>query len=140
MMDEEHILVVEDNPDDVYFARRALRNAAPDVTVAFVHDGQAALEYLHGVGPFADRGVHPLPAMVFLDLKLPYVHGLSVLEAIRADPELQRLPVVVLTSSEEQRDRTRAEALGIQDYVVKPVRPEALRALIDVHLRGRRPE
>ena len=139
MKSEDHILVVEDNADDVYFARRALRNAAPHVTVAFVHDGQAALEYLRGVGPFADRSVHPLPAMMFLDLKLPYIHGLDVLAAIRADPMLKGLPVVVLTSSEEERDRNRAQALGIQDYVVNPAKSVVLRGLIAAHSRGPTP-
>lgn len=124
------ILVVEDNEDDLYFARRAFKKAAPDEVLAYVTDGQAALDYLRGIGPFANRAVHPLPRIVFLDLKLPYVLGLDVLTVIRADPALRDLPVVILTSSSEERDVRRANELGVQAYLVKPASAEALRAVL----------
>jgi CheY-like chemotaxis protein len=115
-----HILVVEDNEDDAFFMRRALRTAAPSAVSDFVADGQAALDYLRGSGGFGHRAGQSLPDIVFLDLKLPYVPGLDVLAAIRAAPSLSTLPVIVLTSSGEERDRVAAAKLGIEAYLVKP--------------------
>jgi CheY-like chemotaxis protein len=114
------ILVVEDNEDDTYFMQRAVRSAAPSSTADFVSDGQAALDYLRATGAFAHRAGQPLPDVMFLDLKLPYVYGLDVLATIRSTPQMATLSVVVLTSSDEERDRTAAAKLGIQAYVVKP--------------------
>jgi CheY-like chemotaxis protein len=114
------ILVVEDNEDDTFFMQRALRTAAPGAVCDFVADGQAALDYLRATGPFASRASQPLPDVVFLDLKLPYVFGLEVLATIRSTPSLATLPVIVLTSSGEERDRTAAAQLGIVAYLVKP--------------------
>ena len=121
-----NILVVEDNDDDTYFMRRALRAAAPAAACDFVADGQAALDYLHGTGSFANRAGQPLPDVVFLDLKLPYVYGLDVLASIRATPHMAALPVVILTSSGEDRDRIAAANLGIVAYLVKPPRPAVI--------------
>lgn len=118
-----NILVVEDNADDAYFMRRALRTAAPAAACDFVADGQAALDYLHATGSFSHRLGKALPDVVFLDLKLPYVYGREVLAAIRATPQMAALPVIVLTSSGEERDRSTTTALGIVDYLVKPPRP-----------------
>lgn len=115
-----HILVAEDNEDDVFFMRRAMKAAAPDFVVSFVNDGQSALEFLRATGPYQDRVGLPLPAIVFLDLKLPYFHGMDVLAEIRRDPHLRAVPVVILTSSSEDHDRMRAESLGVQGYLVKP--------------------
>lgn len=124
------ILVVEDNEDDLYFMRRTLKAVAPTLPTRFVTDGQAALQYLRGIDPFADRAQNPFPTLVFLDLKLPFVHGLDVLAAIRSDPALQALPVFVLTSSSEGKDRARAEQLGVQGYLVKPPTPEMLAPIL----------
>lgn len=118
-----NILVVEDNADDAYFMRRALRTAAPAATCDFVADGQAALDYLRASGAYADRAGKGLPDVVFLDLKLPYVYGREVLAAIRATPHMAALPVIVLTSSGEERDHSSTAALGIIAYLVKPPRP-----------------
>ena len=120
------ILVVEDNEDDVYFMRRTLKAVAPRLSARFVTDGRAALQYLRGTGAFVDRAENPLPSVVFLDLKLPFVHGLDVLAAIRGDPVLQALRVFILTSSSEDKDRARAQELGVQGYLVKPPTPEML--------------
>jgi CheY-like chemotaxis protein len=120
------ILVVEDNEDDLYFIRRALKAVAPNVPARFVMDGRAALQYLNGTDAFADRAENPLPSVVFLDLKLPLVHGLDVLAAIRSNPALQAMRVFILTSSSEDKDRARARELGVQGYLVKPPTPEML--------------
>jgi CheY-like chemotaxis protein len=120
------ILIVEDNEDDLYFARRAFAKVAPAEQLCCATDGQAALDYLRGAGAYGDRALHPFPRLMFLDLKLPFVHGLEVLAAIRADPALRDLPVIILTSSSEERDRGRAQALGIQGYLVKPAAPADL--------------
>lgn len=120
------ILVVEDNEDDLYFMRRTLKAVAPQVPVRFVTDGRAALQYLRGTDAFVDRVQNPLPSVVFLDLKLPFVHGLDVLAAIRSDPVLQALRVFILTSSSEDKDRARAQELGVQGYLVKPPSAEML--------------
>lgn len=124
------ILVVEDNADDNYFMRRALRLVAPHLAFRFVTDGRAALQYLRGVEPFADRAQNPFPSVVFLDLKLPLVTGLDVLAAIRGDPALQALRVFVLTSSAEDKDRLRAQQLGVQGYLVKPPTTEMLAPIL----------
>jgi CheY-like chemotaxis protein len=120
------ILVVEDSDDDVFFMKRALKNARNIADVRFLPNGKYALQYLHGEGEFADRSTHPLPALIFLDLKMPFISGLEVLAAIRADSLLKGMRVYVLTSSDEQRDRENAAALGIEGYIVKPPRPAAL--------------
>lgn len=115
-----HILVVEDNEDDAFFMRRALRVVVPTAVNDFVADGQAALDYLRGAGKFAHRANQPLPDVVFLDLKLPCVYGLDVLATIRSTPNMLKLPVIILTSSGEERDRSAAATLGIVAYLVKP--------------------
>ncbi len=120
MTASHNILVVEDNDDDLFFMRRVLKAVAPHVPAQFVTDGRAALQYLRGTDAFTDRTKHPFPSVVFLDLKLPFVHGLEVLAAIRSEPDLQNLPVFVLTSSSEEQDRSRAQELGVQGYLVKP--------------------
>lgn len=125
------ILVVEDNEDDLYFIRRTLKAVAPTMAARFVMDGRAAWHYLRGVEPFADRTENPFPAVVFLDLKLPFVHGLDVLAAIRGEPTLRELRVFILTSSSEEKDRARAEQLGVQGYLVKPPTSEMLAPILN---------
>lgn len=113
------ILLVEDNPDDEALTRRALakNNIQNDVLVA--HDGAEALDCLFGTGPHAGR---PLaPEVVLLDLKLPKIDGLEVLRRIRADERTRRLPVVILTSSREERDVVSGYDLGANSYIRKPV-------------------
>jgi CheY-like chemotaxis protein len=120
------ILIVEDNPDDLFAIQRALRKANIRNPVAVVTDGRDALDYLAGVGRFADRALYPLPFMMFLDLKLPYVDGFDVLAWLRARAELDGIVVIVLTSSDEDRDHRRAYALGARSYLVKPPTADAL--------------
>lgn len=119
-MNDDPILLVEDNPDDEALILRTLkkRNIANGMVVA--RDGAEALDYLFGTGPRAEGG--PLkPAVVLLDIKLLKIDGLEVLERIRADDRTKLLPVVVLTSSDEERDLARSYELGANSYVRKPV-------------------
>ena len=120
-MSQKVILLVEDNQDDEELALLAFQksNVANEVIVA--RDGEEALDYLFGTGPYAGRDVSLLPQVVLLDLKLPKVDGLEVLQRLRADPRTKRLPVVVLTSSKEEQDLLESYELGANSYVRKPV-------------------
>ena len=120
-MKNKIILLVEDNPDDVSLTLRALRknNIANEVVV--VGDGIDALDYLFGTGKYKDRDVSKMPAVILLDLKLPKVDGLEVLQRLRADARTKLLPVVVLTSSKEEQDVFGSYSLGANSYIRKPV-------------------
>jgi CheY-like chemotaxis protein len=114
------ILLVEDTDDDVFFLMRALKAAEIPNPVQVAADGQQALDYLSGTGVYADRATYPLPFLVLLDLKLPYVMGLDVLKWIRARPEFDGIIVAVLTSSQQDQDITETTRLGGNFYFVKP--------------------
>lgn len=116
-MSEKVILLVEDNLDDVRLTRRALEKNNISNRLVIMNDGAAALEYLLN----AAAGAHPLPAVTLLDLKLPKMDGLEVLQRVRADARLHRLPIVVLTSSREEQDIMRSYDLGANSYIRKPV-------------------
>ena len=120
MIDLKRILLVEDNPNDVELTLAALGEHNLANAVEVVRDGEEALNYLHRRGPFASRH-NGNPAVILLDLKLPRVNGHEVLQAIRADEGLRLIPVVVLTSSREERDLVESYRLGVNAYVVKPV-------------------
>ncbi|HHY86430.1 MAG TPA: response regulator [Verrucomicrobia bacterium] len=138
-MSDHVILLVEDNEDDVFFLERAVKKAGITAPVHVARDGQQAIDYLSGTGQYGDRSLHPLPTIVFLDLKLPYVHGFDVLAWVRKHDALGALPIVVLTSSAEERDRTRAEELGCVAYLVKPAEPPALARLMQCLKPGSAP-
>ena len=121
MKEQRLILLVEDNDDDVELTLRALRRNRVANSVDVVRDGAEALEYLFGTGAYAGRDVRDAPDLVLLDLKLPKVDGLEVLERLRADPRTRRLPVVILTSSNEESDLARSYDLGANSYIRKPV-------------------
>jgi CheY-like chemotaxis protein len=125
------ILVVEDDQHDAFFIKRALQKTRPDLSLQFVNDGEQALNYLHGHSKYADRATYPLPALIFLDLKLPYFSGFQILEHIRSNPALAAVPVFVLTSSPEDRDRRRALELGARAYLIKPPTPQMLLEVLD---------
>lgn len=114
------ILLAEDNPADAEMAIDALRDAKLANPVVHVEDGVEALDFLHGRGAFAGRGAGEV-AVVLLDLKMPRLDGLDVLRQMRDDPELKRIPVVILSSSREESDLARSWDLGANAYVVKPV-------------------
>ena len=124
------ILLVEDNPDDVLFLRRALRKAGVSNSLYVVEDGRQALDYLAGKNQYADRAAHPLPLLVLLDLKLPYVPGLEVLRWLRNQPEFRGMIVVVLTSSDHPADVKQAYALGANSFLTKPSNPDELPELV----------
>jgi CheY-like chemotaxis protein len=124
------ILIAEDGDDDLFFMKRALRATEVSYELRVVTDGQEAIDYLAGESGYEDRKQWPLPDLIFLDLKMPRQNGFEVLEWIRAHPELRSSKVVVLTGSPELRDRQRAQALGVQAYLVKPPTGEALKELL----------
>lgn len=114
------ILLVEDNPDDVFFMNRACRQAEIVQSLQVVENGRAAIDYLSGTGEFADRAKYVLPCLILLDLKLPYKSGADVLQWIRESETLRNLPVIILTTSAEQSDVERAYRLGANAFLVKP--------------------
>jgi len=120
-MSDRVILLVEDNANDEALTQRALKKAHIMNTVVVARDGAQALDYVFAKGDFAGRDVGELPQVVLLDLNLPKVGGLDVLRAIRADARTKLLPVVVLTSSKQDRDLVEGYSLGANSYVVKPV-------------------
>ncbi|MGZ4962803.1 MAG: response regulator [Limisphaerales bacterium] len=123
---EKSILLVEDEDNDVFFLKRALKKAGVSAQLYVIPDGQKAIEYLEGLGEFCDRHKFPIPSLVLLDLKLPHVMGLEVLQWIRQQPEFRQLIVIVLTSSRLQRDIDEAYRIGANGYLVKPSTPEEM--------------
>ena len=118
---EVEILLVEDNPEDAELTMRTLRKRNLANRLHHVEDGAAALDFLFGRGQFSGRDVNTRPKVVLLDLKLPKVNGLEVLRTMKEDPRTRNVPVVVITSSKEDRDLDEAYRLGANSYVVKPV-------------------
>src|ERR1700721_609720 len=114
------ILIVEDDPNDVELTLTALADYNLANEVVITRDGQQALDYLYCRGEFSTRATGN-PAVMLLDLKLPKVDGLEVLQQIKSDDRLKMVPVVVLTSSHEEKDMMRSYSLGVNAYVVKPV-------------------
>lgn len=125
-MNENHlngveILLIEDNPNDQELTMRALKKRNIANKVKIVSDGEEALQYLFGDGKYAGRDISAIPKVVLLDLKLPKVSGIEVLKRIKSDPRTKMIPVVVLTSSGEERDRLQSYELGVNSYIIKPV-------------------
>lgn len=120
-MTEKLILLVEDNPDDEDLTIRALRKAKVANDIVVVRDGSEAVEFLFREGEYADRPQTGVPGLVLLDLKLPKLSGIEVLQRMRADPRTRFVPVVILTSSSEEEDMVRSYESGANSYVRKPV-------------------
>ncbi|MGA2590881.1 MAG: response regulator [Bryobacteraceae bacterium] len=121
MIVEKTILLIEDNPSDVLLTKRALSKAGITNKIVIADDGEVALDYLFGTGAYAGRDLSDLPVLTLLDLNLPKVSGLEVLRRIREDARTRRLPVVILTTSNEQSDVGAGYDLGVNSYITKPV-------------------
>lgn len=120
-MHNRPILLVEDNPDDVKLTFRALRKNNILNKVVVAEDGIEALDYLFGTGKFAGRDLNIMPQVILLDLKMPKLDGLEVLQRIRTDEKTKLLPVVILTTSNEDKDKVESYKLGANSYIRKPV-------------------
>ncbi|MFZ5619617.1 MAG: response regulator [Pseudomonadota bacterium] len=118
--EQVRILLVEDSPLDAELTIRALRDGKLANAVEWVKDGQQALDYLFHEGAYTARDMDP-PQLVLLDLKMPRVSGIEVLRIVKADPRTRRIPVVIMTSSQEEQDIAQSYELGVNSYVVKPV-------------------
>ena len=118
---EVEILIVEDNPGDAELAIRALKKQHLANNVIHLLDGAEALDFIFGTGNYASRNTNHVPRVILLDLKMPKVGGLEVLERIKSDPRTKTIPVVILTSSAEDPDIKRSYELGANSYIVKPV-------------------
>ena len=121
MPQEVQILIVEDNPRDLELTLRALKKNHIANHISTVVDGEEALEFLFATGRYEDRSGEPLPQVIFLDLKLPKVDGIEVLRTVKGDPRTRSIPVVIVTSSGEERDLVESYDLGVNSYVVKPI-------------------
>ena len=120
-VEDAEILLVEDNPNDVELALRALRKQNLDNKVFVVRDGAEALDFIFAAGPYSTRKMAPRPKVVLLDLKLPKIDGIEVLRRMKADERTSNIPIVMLTSSQEERDVAESYKLGVNSYIVKPV-------------------
>jgi len=120
-LEEKIILLVEDNPDDVTLTERALKKSHILNKLIVTKDGAEALDFIFGTGTYSDRDMSIMPEVVLLDLKLPKIDGLEVLKQIRSDQRTKLLPVVILTSSKEEKDLINGYTLGANSYIRKPV-------------------
>jgi len=120
-MEEIDILLVEDNPTDAELTMRALKRKNLVNKLVWVKDGAEALDLIFAKGEYSDRNVENLPRLILLDLRMPKVDGLEVLQNIKADERTRKIPVVILTSSKEDRDIVESYKLGVNSYVSKPV-------------------
>jgi two-component system, response regulator len=125
------ILLIEDNPSDIALTRRALERAHIANLLVTAEDGQEALDFLFCTGPHAGREISQQPVLTLLDLKLPKISGLDVLRRIRSDPRTRRMPVVILTSSDEALDISSGYDLGINSYIRKPVDFEQFQRVVE---------
>ncbi|MDZ7317341.1 MAG: response regulator [candidate division KSB1 bacterium] len=115
------ILLVEDDPMDIELTLDAFKEVRLDNDIRIVTSGEEALDYLFGRNQYADRAAHPLPDIVLLDIKLPGLSGLQVLQKIKNTPVLKRIPIIILTSSLEESDRSNGYDFGANSYLIKPV-------------------
>lgn len=125
------ILLVEDSPDDLALCLRALRKANLENHIHVARDGAEALDFIFCEGPHASRHIEDIPKVIMLDLKLPKVDGLEVLQRVKADSRTSKIPVVIMTSSKEQRDVIESYRLGVNSYIVKPVNFESFAKAVE---------
>lgn len=132
-MNEVEILLVEDNPHDLELTVRALRKGNLANKITAVRDGAEALDFIFARGKYAARSVNDGPRVIFLDLKLPKVDGIDVLRAVKADDRTKKIPIVIITSSAEERDRVESYQLGVNSYVVKPIEfDDFMKTIVDL--------
>lgn len=131
MLDQVPILLAEDDENDVFLMRRALERASVPNPLFVVRNGQEAIDYLGGRGQYSERQKFPVPGLMLLDLKMPWMDGFDVLKWLRGQPQFDRFPVVVLTSSKLQADVDQSRELGVYDYRVKPQSFDDLVRLLD---------
>ena len=118
--DSPPVLVAEDEPTDALILRIAFEQAGIPRSLVVVRDGEEAVNYLCGNPPYTDRSVHPLPALILLDLKMPRMTGFDVLAWLASRPDFKHLPAIVFSSSSEEQDVLRARQMGARDYFIKP--------------------
>lgn len=128
---ELEILLIEDNPSDAELAIRALRKNNIANHITHIKDGAEALEFLFGTGRYDERNIQQKPKVILLDLKMPKVNGIEVLEKIKSNEQTRQIPVVVLTSSKEHPDVEKSYHLGANSYIVKPVDFESFRKIVN---------
>lgn len=126
-----NVLYAEDDENDAFFMRRAFGKLKHPVPLRVVEDGQQAVDYLSGEGDYADRAAHPLPQVLLLDIKMPYLTGRDVLEWVRRQPQFATLPVVMLTSSAQEEDVAFCARTGANAYLLKPAQADKLTSLIE---------
>lgn len=131
MLNDVPILLAEDNENDIFLMGRAFDRATIPNPLFVVHNGQEVVDYLAGKGQYSDRGKYPLPSLLLLDLKMPWMDGFDVLNWLRTQNQFDTLPVVILTSSKLQADIDRSREMGVYDYRVKPNAFEDLVRLLD---------
>ncbi len=131
MQNQLAILLAEDDENDIFLMRRAIDRAGIPNPLIVVHNGQEAIEYLAGDGQYTNRSKFPLPGLMLLDLKMPWMDGFDVLRWVRQRPQFNTLPIVVLTSSKLQEDIDKSRDMGVYDYRVKPHAFEDLVRLLD---------
>lgn len=120
-LNEVELLLVEDNPSDIELTLRSLKKHNLANNLHIVRDGEEALDFLFSKGEYSERGLEMVPKIILLDLKLPKIDGLEVLRRIRGDERTRSIPVVIMTSSSEEKDIVESYRLGVNSYIVKPV-------------------
>lgn len=120
-MNSKVILLVEDNPSDIELTMRAFKRGRISNDVVVAENGREALDYLFGTGKYAGRDIAQMPTLILLDIKMPVMDGLETLKNIRANQQTRRIPVVILTSSQEEQDIAASYDLGVNSYIRKPV-------------------
>ncbi|MES2308796.1 MAG: response regulator [Verrucomicrobiota bacterium] len=132
MKNPKVILLVEDSDDDIFLFSISAKKALISSPVHVVRTGQEAMDYLSGNGEHSDRKFSPIPAIVFIDVKIPFVDGFFVLEWIRKQEEFTGIPLIMLSGSNAERDHQKAKDLGATNYLVKPILPEHFQAAMNL--------